>query len=89
MILKFLMERMKYQKPNFPLITDGLYKDDIEKYWKGKPVTFAYMNNCVGCFHRNAVLLKHMSERHPNKFRGGITNIDNWADKDKIRWPNG
>lgn len=28
-------------------------------------------------------------ERHPNKFRGGITNIDNWADKDKIRWPNG
>jgi len=61
-------ERMKYQKPNFPLITDGLYKDDIEKYWKGKPVTFAYMNNCVGCFHRNAVLLKHMSERHPNKF---------------------
>ena len=61
-------ERMKYQKPNFPLITDGLYKDDIEKYWKGKPVTFAHMNNCVGCFHRNAVLLKHMSERHPNKF---------------------
>ena len=29
------------------------------------------------------------NERHPNKFRGGITNIDNWPDKDKIRWPNG
>jgi hypothetical protein len=27
------------------------------------------MNNCVGCFHRNEVLLKFMSEKHPNKFQ--------------------
>ena len=27
------------------------------------------MNNCVGCFHRNEVLLKHMSKRHPNKYQ--------------------
>lgn len=58
-----------WQKPVFPLIEDNIYKDTIEAYWKDKPVRFAYMNNCVGCFHRNPVLLKHMSERHPNKFQ--------------------
>ena len=64
---------IEWQKPVFPLIADNLYKDNIEEYWRGKPVRFAYMNNCVGCFHRNPVLLKHMSDRHPNKF--------NWFEK--------
>ena len=58
-----------WQKPVFPLISDNIYKDNVESYWKDKPVRFAYMNNCVGCFHRNPVLLKHMSERHPNKYQ--------------------
>lgn len=57
-----------YQIPRFPLIEDNIYKDTIVEYWKDKPVEFAYMNNCVGCFHRNPVVLKHMSDRHPNKF---------------------
>jgi len=57
-----------WQKPSFPLIENGIFKDTIEQYWKDKPVRFAYMNNCVGCFHRTPVLLKHMSEKHPNKF---------------------
>jgi len=35
---------------------------------QNKNVRFAYMNNCIGCFHRSPVLLKHMSEKHPNKF---------------------
>lgn len=61
-------QKMKYQKPRFPLIEDGIYKDQIEEFWKDKPVRFAYMNNCVGCFHRNEVLLNHMSNRHPEKF---------------------
>ncbi len=60
---------IEWQKPVFPLIKDNIYKDTIEKYWSDKPVRFAYMNNCVGCFHRNPVLLKHMSERHPNKYQ--------------------
>ena len=60
---------IEWQKPSFPLIEDNIYKDNVELYWKDKPVRFAYMNNCVGCFHRNEVLLKHMSERHPNKFK--------------------
>jgi hypothetical protein len=61
-------QKMKYQKPSFPLIDDGVYKDQIEEFWIDKPVRFAYMNNCIGCFHRNEVLLNHMSNRHPEKF---------------------
>lgn len=57
-----------WQKPEFPLIKDGIFKDTIENFWKDKPVRFAWMNNCVGCFHRNEILLKVMSEKHPNKF---------------------
>lgn len=56
-----------YQKPSFPLISDNVYKDKVEKYWKDKPVRFAWMNNCVGCFHKNPVLLKKMFDKHPNK----------------------
>ena len=59
---------IEWQKPNFPLITDGIFKDNIVEFWKGKNVKFAYMNNCVGCFHRNEILLKLMSDKHPNKF---------------------
>ena len=59
---------IEWQKPIFPLIKDNIYKDTIEQYWKNKPVRFAYMNNCVGCFHRTPILLKHLSDKHPNKY---------------------
>ena len=58
---------VNYCRPEFPLITDGIYKDHIEEYWKEKPVRFAWMNNCVGCFHKEATLLKKMWEKHPDK----------------------
>lgn len=61
-------ENFEWQKPAFPLIDDQVYKDQIVNYWTGKPVRFATHNNCVGCFHRNPVFLKKMSEEHPNKF---------------------
>lgn len=60
---------IEWQKPMFPLIKDNIYKDTIEKYWNNKPVRFAYMNNCVGCFHRTPILLKHLSDKHPNKYQ--------------------
>ena len=60
---------IEWQKPKFPLIEDNIFKDKVEKYWQDKNVRFAYMNNCVGCFHRNPVLLKLMSDKHPNKFQ--------------------
>jgi len=60
---------IEWQKPAFPLIKDNIYKDTVEEFWKGKPVRFAYMNNCIGCFHRSPILLKHMSEKHPEKYQ--------------------
>lgn len=59
---------IEWQIPRFPLIDDNIFKDTVEEYWKDKNVRFAYMNNCVGCFHRNEILLKLMSEKHPKKF---------------------
>lgn len=59
---------LPYRICEFPLINDGIFKDQIESFWKDKPVRFAYMNNCVGCFHRSELLLKHMSNKQPEKF---------------------
>ncbi len=41
---------IEYCAPEYPLINDNIYKDQIESYWHDKPVRFAYMNNCVGVF---------------------------------------
>lgn len=56
-----------YYIPKFPLIEDGVFKDKIEQFWKDKPVRFPNLNNCTGCFHRNPILLKKMSEVEPDK----------------------
>jgi len=56
-----------YQIPRFPLIEDNIYKDTVEKYWQDKNVRFAYMNNCVGCMHRNPLLLRKMFDKEPKK----------------------
>ena len=69
---------IEWQKPTFPLIEDNIYKDNIEEYWKDKNVRFAYMNNCVGCFHKTPMLIKKMYEKHPNKI--------NWfASKERVK----
>ena len=59
---------LPYRVVEFPLIADGIYKDQIENYWADKDVRFAYMNNCVGCFHRNELMLKHMSVKAKKQF---------------------
>ena len=56
-----------YQIPRFPLIEDNIFKDKIENYWNEKGVRFAYMNNCVGCMHRNPLLLRKMFDKEPTK----------------------
>ena len=58
---------VKYQKPFFPLIENGIRKDKINQFWNNKPVRFAERNNCVGCFHRNPILLRQMFDKHPQK----------------------
>lgn len=60
-------EVVEWQRPIFPLIENGIFKDDIEAYWNKQPVRFAPFNNCVGCFHRNPIFLRKMAEAHPNK----------------------
>lgn len=60
-------ETVDYCKPRFPLIEDRLFKDNIEEYWKDKPVRFAYLNNCVGCHWRSPLLLRHMYTKDPKK----------------------
>lgn len=60
---------IEYQKPVYPLISDGIFKDRIENYWKDKPVRFAWMNNCLGCMHKEPILLKKMMLLHPNKLQ--------------------
>lgn len=59
---------LPYRSVRFPLIEDGIFKDAVETYWKGKDVRFAYKNNCVGCFHRNEIFLNHMSKRDEKQF---------------------
>jgi hypothetical protein len=61
-------KELGWRELGFPLINDAIYKDDIEEFWVNKPVRFAHLNNCVGCFNRSPILLKHMSNQHPNKF---------------------
>lgn len=60
-------EEVYWQKPTFPLIENGIFKQDIVKYWEDKPVRFANYNNCVGCFHRSPLFLAKMFDTHPNK----------------------
>jgi hypothetical protein len=69
---------IEWQKPVYPLIEDNIYKDTIEEYWKDKPVRFAWMNNCVGCFHKTPLLIRKMYDRHPEK-------IEWFASKERIK----
>lgn len=59
---------IEWQKPNYPLIEDLIERQDVEQFWRKKPVRFAELNNCIGCFHRSPSLLNRMSKLHPSKF---------------------
>ena len=56
-----------WQSPSFPMIDNRVYRDEVVEYWKDKPVRFAQRNNCVGCFHRNPLLLRTMFDQYPKK----------------------
>jgi len=65
-----IWETTKFSKPVFPYIENKpTWKDDIQKYWKDKPVRFAEFNNCVGCFHREPLLLKYMWREETEKMQ--------------------
>ena len=56
-----------WQQPIFPMVDNRVYRDEVVEFWKDKPVRFAPRNNCVGCFHRNPLLLRTMFDEFPNK----------------------
>lgn len=56
-----------WQKPSFPMVDDRIGRDVVVEYWKKKSVRFAERNNCVGCFHRNPILLRTLFDKHPEK----------------------
>ena len=58
---------VEWQMPSFPLIENGITRDIVEAYWKDKPVQFAPLNNCVGCFHQNPLLLRKRFETDSEK----------------------
>lgn len=61
-------EDVVWRKPTFPLIEDRINKLHIENYWKKNPqVKHQPINNCVGCFHQNEILLRKRFDWHPNK----------------------
>ena len=80
-------QTFEWQRPEFPLIKDGIFKDHIENFWKDKTVRFALMNNCVGCFHRNEILLNKMYQLHPNKIQW-FADQENGRDK-RDTWRTG
>ena len=75
-------KEIEWQKQTYPLISNGIFKDNIVEYWRDKPVRFAYMNNCIGCFHRNEILLNFMSKMHPEKYDWFVRQENNsYTDK--------
>jgi hypothetical protein len=58
-----------WQKPVFPMIDQGIKRDQVVAYWSDKAVRFAAQNNCVGCFHRNPLVLRKMFDLHPEKMQ--------------------
>lgn len=60
--------KVAWQKPVFPFIEKKpTFKDEIFQYWIDKPIRFAEFNNCVGCFHRDILLLRYQFEKNPEK----------------------
>lgn len=80
-------KEFNWQIPTFPLIEDNIYKDHIENFWKDKPVRFAPINNCVGCFHQTPILLRKRFDWHPNKMQWFIKQEE--LAKNKLPLYNG
>lgn len=59
--------KVPWQKPRFPMIEDGIHRDRVVGFFEDKGIRFADQNNCVGCFHRNPLVLRKMFDLHPEK----------------------
>ena len=73
-------ETFNWRQCKFPLVKDGITKDDVKDYWKGKTIggnlfeplkeiKFPIVSNCVGCFHKDVSTLIQMAALHPDKMK--------------------
>ena len=51
------------EKPEYPLLLNGINKMDVVNFWKDKPVRFARRNNCLMCFNQDPLFLKYWFEK--------------------------
>ena len=82
-------ETIPYRVPEFPLIKDNIYKDGIEEFWRDKEVRFAYANNCVGCFHRSPIFLKHISNKAEKQYDWFVEQEKKTYDSNQAKWKTG
>lgn len=61
-------ETVEFSRPSAPLIDDRIYREDVNRFFNDKPIRFAEMNNCVGCWWRPEPLLNVMSKKKPEKY---------------------
>lgn len=66
-----------YRRAQFPLIRDNIDLKIISDYFKGKPIEFPVISNCVGCFHKDPIVLNKMFKLEPEKMQW-------FADAEKI-----
>jgi hypothetical protein len=77
-------ETVAWQKPVWPLADElPTWADGVQSFWEDKPVRFARLNNCVGCFHRNPALLRLQWDEHPEKMDWFMQQEAQKQEKDK------
>lgn len=57
-----------YRRAHFPLKKNGITKDVVQNFWKGK-INFPKISNCVGCFHKNIETISVMCHLEPQKMK--------------------
>lgn len=74
-------ETFNWRFCTFPLIKNGIRKQDVEEYWKShgfiggtlfeerRQIQFPVVSNCVGCFHKKFETLSVMASMHPEKMK--------------------
>lgn len=80
---------------SFPLVRDGVRKEEIDAYWESKfiggdlftnrrQLEFPSISNCIGCFHKKPETLAAMADVHPEKFKWFIDQetkgMGTWLD---------
>jgi hypothetical protein len=58
-----------FRHARFPLVRDQIDRKIITDFWKDKPIEFPVISNCVGCFHKDPIVLNKMFKLEPEKMQ--------------------